>query len=186
MIESLFITLFPFFFLILLFSGEKIFRDKGVDQGGEPPINKALFVSSKYSIVLLWIMMIIQSWGVDISMIRLPVQIRYISLALWFVGFIILFSGRLGLGDSFRIGEPKEQTGLKTHGLFRFSRNPMYLGVYMTILAVILFTSNIFVLILAIYILAIHHMIVLAEERFLRKKFGKEYRDYCARVRRYI
>ena len=57
---------------------------------------------------------------------------RYV---LWVGGFLLLFIGRLGLADSFRIGSPKESTRLKVGGLFQFSRNPMYLGVYATLLA---------------------------------------------------
>lgn len=46
----------------------------------------------------------------------------------------MLLIGRLGLGESFRIGAPKESTSLKVNGLFTISRNSMYLGVFATLL----------------------------------------------------
>jgi protein-S-isoprenylcysteine O-methyltransferase Ste14 len=184
MIESILVTILPVLFLILLFSGDKLV--KGIDIGGKPPINKAIFLSSKYVIVLLWAVMAIHSFGVDISMIRLPILVKYISLILWFSGFTILFAGKSGLGESFRIGQPNESTTLKTGGLFRFSRNPMYLGVYATVFAVILYAANLAVLLVGLYVLVAHHLIVLAEEKYLKLTFGKKYKGYCRSVRRYI
>jgi protein-S-isoprenylcysteine O-methyltransferase Ste14 len=186
MIESIFVTIFPFLFLILLFCGEKIFHNAGIDVGGEPPINKIIFLVSKYSIIILWMAMTIKCWGLDISITQLPVSIKYLSLGLWFLGFVLLFIGRFGLGSSFRIGQPKETTVLKTTGLFRFSRNPMYVGVYATILASILYTVNIIVLLIGIFVVVIHHRIVLSEEKYLQQKFGRKFHDYCRKVRRYI
>ena len=90
------------------------------------------------------------------------------------------------MGDSFRIGSPRESTSLKMNGLFRFSRNPMYLGVYSTITASILYTLNPVIVVIGIFIIVVHHKIVLAEEKYLQNRFGKEYEDYCKSVRRYL
>jgi protein-S-isoprenylcysteine O-methyltransferase Ste14 len=38
----------------------------------------------------------------------------------------------------------------------------------------------------ALYVIAVHHRIVLAEEEHLRRTLGEEYRTYCRRVRRYV
>jgi protein-S-isoprenylcysteine O-methyltransferase Ste14 len=186
MIESIIVTLFPVLFLILLFGGGRLFHDKGIDIGGTPPINRALFLISKYSIVLLWAAVVMQSLGVDLSMIRLPDSFRYAFWILWAAGFTLLFIGRVGMGNSFRIGEPAENTRLKINGLFRFSRNPMYVGVYMTIFATIIYTANLVNLLVGILIIIIHHLIVLAEEKYLKKQFGKRFTDYCAKVPRYV
>ena len=80
----------------------------------------------------------------------------------------------------------QENTRLKVDGLFQFSRNPMYLGVFATILARLLYTLNPVVLLAGVFVVAVHHRIVLAEEQHLQKAFGQEYADYCRRVRRYL
>jgi protein-S-isoprenylcysteine O-methyltransferase Ste14 len=186
MIEPLVVTFLPIMFLIVLFGGGAMFRRKNINMDGEPPIGHKVFYLSKYSIVLMWGAMILQSWGVNLSFITIPPLLQVISVCLWVFGFALLFIGRLGMGDSFRIGSPQEKTGLKVNGLFRFSRNPMYLGVYSTLLASVLFTLNPLILLIGIFIVVAHHRIVLAEEQHLRNVFGKEYLDYCSRVRRYI
>jgi protein-S-isoprenylcysteine O-methyltransferase Ste14 len=186
MIEPLVVTVFPVLFLIVLFGGGALFRRRNIDMDGEAPIDKTPFLVSKYLIIVLWLGVILHAWGVRLLFVQVPTALVWVSLCIWALGFALLFTGRLGLGDSFRIGSPKEQTGLKTDGLFSFSRNPMYVGVYATLLAAVLYTMNPIFLLLAAFVVAVHHRIVLAEEQHLRRLFGQKYVDYCGRVRRYL
>jgi protein-S-isoprenylcysteine O-methyltransferase Ste14 len=186
MTESIIVTLFPAFFLIVLFGGGELFRRKNIDMGGEPPIDKGPFSFSKYSIIILWAATVLQSWGIGFPYIKVPVALALAALCLWVLGFSLLFIGRFGLGNSFRIGSPQERTSLKTNGLFNFSRNPMYVGVYTTILASVLYTLNPLVLFIGIFVVVVHHKIILAEEQYMLNVFGKYYEEYCFRVRRYI
>ena len=186
MLEPLIVTVLPVVFLAGLIQRALAFGRRNVDMDGEPPIPKALFVSSKYAIVILWGAMVVQTWGGTLSIVDIPTLLREVSLGLWVLGFGLLFVGRSGLGDSFRIGSPRERTGLRQDGLYRFSRNPMYVGVYATLGAAVLRTLNPILLLVAMYIVVVHHRIVLAEEEQLRHTCGDEYRTYCSRVRRYF
>jgi protein-S-isoprenylcysteine O-methyltransferase Ste14 len=186
MLLPLFVTVLPVFFLAGLIRRAMAFRRRQVDMDGAPPIPKTLFVSSKWAIVLVWTAMVVQSWSDRLAFTAVPEAVTLASLGLWTMGFALLFVGRSGLGDSFRIGSPKEPTGLKLNGLYRFSRNPMYVGVYATLCAAVLRTLNPIVLLVAAYVIAVHHSIVLAEEAHLRRSFGDEYGAYCSRVRRYL
>lgn len=184
--EPIVVTVFPVLFLTVLFGGGARFRRRNIDMDGEPPIGRKVFYLSKYSILLLWAATVAHSWGAGLSLLEVPGLLRRAALCLWALGFLLLLVGRLGLGDSFRIGSPKENTGLKVNGLFSVSRNPMYLGVYATLLASVLYTLNPILLVVAAFVIAVHHRIVLAEEQHLRTAFGQEYVDYCSRVRRYL
>jgi len=186
MLLPLFVTLLPVVFLAGLVQRALAFRRRQVDMDGVPPISKAPFASRKWAIVLVWGAMVIQSWSDKLSFIAVPSLFTSVSLGLWVLGFGLLFAGRSGPGDSFRIGSPKERTGLKQTGLYRFSRNPMYVGVYTTLCAAVLRTLNPILLLVAVYVIAVHHRIVLAEEAHLRDVFGEEYRTYCGHVRRYL
>jgi len=186
MLLALVVTVLPVLFLAGLIQKALAFRRRHVDMDGVPPIPKAPFASSKWAIVVVWAAMVIQSWGGTLSFVDVPPALSAASLGLWALGFALLFAGRSGLGDSFRIGSPKEPTGLKQTGLYRFSRNPMYVGVYATLCAAVLRTLNPILLLVAVYVIAVHHRIVLAEEAHLRQVFGDEYRAYCSRVRRYL
>ena len=186
MIEPLVVTLIPVAFLAVLFIGGQRFRSRHIDMDGDAPIGRTIFYSSKYLIVVLWIAMVIDTWGIDLSFFRAAAAVERVALCVWIAGFLLLFAGRFELGSSFRIGRPKEGTRLRMGGLFRLSRNPMYLGVYATLLASVLRTLNPVLLLLGAFIVAVHHRIVLAEEAHLRSTFGEEYAGYCRQVRRYL
>jgi protein-S-isoprenylcysteine O-methyltransferase Ste14 len=186
MIEALVVTLFPVAFLAVLFTGGELFRRRQIDMDGDAPIDRTLFYGSKYLILVLWAAMVLDSWGINFSFFNGPATLKRVAVCFWAMGFILLFVGRFGLGDSFRIGHPKESTRIRVDGLFSVSRNPMYLGVYSTLLASVLRTLNPVLLLCSAFIVAVHHRIVLAEETHLRHAFGKEYEEYCCRVRRYL
>ena len=89
-----------------------------------------------------------------------------------------------GRGTPAPIDPPKR---LVVRGLYRHTRNPMYVGV----LAVVVGWSLLFdSLPLAFYGLAVaggfHLFVVLYEEPHLRRTFGPSYEEYCARVDRWI
>ena len=72
-------------------------------------------------------------------------------------------------------------------GLYRYSRNPMYIGV-MAILAgeSLFFQSWNLVLYSILVFIAFNLFIMFVEEPRLRRDFGKEYKEYCQRVRRWL
>jgi protein-S-isoprenylcysteine O-methyltransferase Ste14 len=186
MIEAALVTILPVGFLVVLFGGGVLFLKRNIEQDGEAPINRTLFYVSKYAILVLWGAMVLQSWGIGISLVEVPPTLRFIGLLVWACGFAFMYAGRFTMRDSFRLGTPKENTSLRTDGLFRISRNPMYVGMYMTIAASSLYTINPLVILTGVFIIAVHHGIVRAEEKHLRNVFGWEYSEYCSRVRQYI
>jgi protein-S-isoprenylcysteine O-methyltransferase Ste14 len=90
-------------------------------------------------------------------------------------------------GDSFRIGiDETAPDKLVTSGVFAFSRNPIYLAFIAFITGMLLVYPNpVTVLVLILFAAAIHRQ-VLREEKFLRSHYGREYEEYCRRVRRYL
>jgi protein-S-isoprenylcysteine O-methyltransferase Ste14 len=186
MTEALLITLLPVGFLIIIFGGGAYFLQKKIEQDGEAPINRTIFYISKYSIIVIWGAMALAGWGIGFSPVPVPRFLQLFALPFWFAGFALLYLGRYKMGDSFRLGTAKEETRLKTDGLFSLSRNPMYVGVYATIVASSLYTLNPVVILPGAFVIAVHHSIVLEEENHLHRVFSREYPAYCSRVRRYV
>ena len=78
-------------------------------------------------------------------------------------------------------------TALVTGGPFAWSRNPIYLAFNSVYLGgAVLLNSWWPVLLLALVLIALHHLVITREERFLTVKFGESYRLYSSRVRRWL
>ena len=77
-------------------------------------------------------------------------------------------------------------TVLKTTGPYAFSRNPVYVGAALMCLASCLYVPHWFTVGCTVLAAALHHRIVLAEERFLAQRFGAAWDEYRSRVRRYL
>jgi protein-S-isoprenylcysteine O-methyltransferase Ste14 len=82
---------------------------------------------------------------------------------------------------------PERTTALVTSGLFRFGRNPMYVGQALLLAAWVLYLGT-WIALLAVpaYVLYINRFQIGPEERILAAKFGADYDAYRARVRRWI
>jgi protein-S-isoprenylcysteine O-methyltransferase Ste14 len=78
-------------------------------------------------------------------------------------------------------------TRLVVHGLFRFVRNPMYVGVVTTILGeAFLFVSPVLLAWAALVLVAFHVRVVIYEEPTLARAFGAGWDDYRRRVPRWL
>ncbi|MHC3128904.1 MAG: isoprenylcysteine carboxylmethyltransferase family protein [Candidatus Bathyarchaeota archaeon] len=73
-----------------------------------------------------------------------------------------------------------------TKGVYRFSRNPMYFGIFLIFLGTsIACVSWVFLLLTAVFII-LSHIVVVSEERFCLQKYGNAYREYLNRIPRWI
>lgn len=83
--------------------------------------------------------------------------------------------------------KPSKASQLVTKGLYKFSRNPMYLAMLLMLLAWGLKLGNAFnVLLAAGFVFYMNRFQIIPEEVILENKFGKEYQGYVSRTRRWF
>jgi protein-S-isoprenylcysteine O-methyltransferase Ste14 len=113
--------------------------------------------------------------------------VSWAGVLLCLLGLILLLWSLISFRNSFRVGiDENVSNGLITTGVFAFSRNPVYTAFGLVLFGQFFVYSS---WILLVYIIAgiwLFHRQVLLEEGFLTKHYGKEYIEYCKRVRRYI
>lgn len=78
------------------------------------------------------------------------------------------------------------ESGVNRSGLYRLSRNPMYVAYFVYFLGCVLLTQSIPLFFLLIVFQVSSHWIILSEERWCQDKFGDEYVRYMQSVRRYL
>ena len=82
---------------------------------------------------------------------------------------------------------PKKTSNLVTNGVYKFTRNPMYLGMLLFLLAFGLKLGNAFnTLVAAGFVSYLNRFQIKPEEEALKEMFGKEYSIYCKLTRRWF
>ena len=78
-------------------------------------------------------------------------------------------------------------TAIVSSGIYRHTRNPMYLGMSLVLAGLgLVFNQLWFLLALPVAVFAVTKLAIEREEEYLTKKFGAEYVNYKARVRRWV
>ena len=162
-------------------------KRKKVETVGCIGINRKLFFLGKLSLFTSFILILVQLFFVRLSLFKENDVFFWICVALLGIGvmFFTLAITRLGT-FSLRVGLAQENTSLRTSGIYRFSRNPMLLGLYLMALGSAVYVQCPINWILVIIALTVHHKIILAEEVFLQSRFGEQWIRCRNNVHRYL
>lgn len=83
--------------------------------------------------------------------------------------------------------KPDKASNLVVGGIYKFSRNPMYLAMLLLLLALGIFLGNAFnTLVAAGFVAYMNRFQIIPEEQILLNKFGRTFKDYCILTRRWF
>lgn len=110
------------------------------------------------------------------------------GVALVVAGAVLTGSGVAGVvAHRTTIVPHRPVSTLVTGGGYRWSRNPMYAGLAVAYLGVAALIGSWWpVLLWPLVLVTVARVVIRPEERYLSERFGQEYGDYCARVRRWL
>lgn len=113
-----------------------------------------------------------------------------LAIVLAAAGLAVAFAGVLAFrraNTTVNPRVPQQTSSLVIRGIYRYSRNPMYLGflLLLTALACYLMSAAAMVL-LPLFVLYMNRWQIEPEERYLLEKFGIEYQAYLTQVRRWL
>lgn len=110
-----------------------------------------------------------------------------IGIALLVVALLCVLVAQIQMGESWRIGiDEKSKSPLVQNGLFGVSRNPIFLGMLIMLIGMLLILPTAATLVITVLGFVLIHVQVRLEEAFLLEKHGEEYRRYQTRVRRWM
>jgi len=115
---------------------------------------------------------------------------QLVSLVVFISGLLIVAVGGMQFrqaGTTVHPLEPGNTRCLVRSGLYKYSRNPMYVGFLLFLVSWWLFLGNLVCgIFLPLFVLLINYLQIIPEEAMLEKKFGDQYRQYLSEVRRWI
>lgn len=113
--------------------------------------------------------------------------LRLTGLGIAALGTVTFITAMLTMQDSWRAGIPeKDSTSLVTRGIYRISRNPVFLGFDLIYIGIGISFFNIILLVVSIVGIVMMHLQILEEEKFLVEAFGTGYEEYRKQVGRYF
>lgn len=115
------------------------------------------------------------------------IWVRVLGVVLGVAGVVAFALSVQTMRDSWRAGIPNAgETELVTSGIYRFSRNPAFLGFDLLYLGLLFLFFNWILLALTALAMLLLHVQILQEEQFLQSAFGDPYVQYHRLVRRYL
>ena len=157
--------------------------------GARSPLDALGGIAFALAIALAVAAPILSLAGVSEPLVHIPAAIRLaIGLPLFLVGAIATFRAQLAMGDAWRIGvDFDERTELVHRGPFARVRNPIYTAMMGTAAAlVVLLPSAAAVASLVLLVAGVEVQVRAVEEPYLVATHGRAYRDYAARVGRFV
>ena len=103
----------------------------------------------------------------------------YIGIAIYMVGFSFQIIAWQNLATA-SVDKPV------TKGVYRFSRNPMYIGDFLTFISIAVASLSWIFLLVAIISIVVNNIWVISEERECLAKYGSQYREYLDKIPRWI
>lgn len=137
--------------------------------------------AATFGVVLAQLLSVAFGWSM------LPAGARFTGFCTGLLGDLIFLFSVVCMKDSWRAGIPDtDKTELVTIGIYRFSRNPAFLGFDFMYIGVLLLYFNPLTAAFTLFSVVMLHLQILQEERYLTAAFGEDYTDYKRHVFRYL
>ena len=124
-----------------------------------------------------------------------PIHIFSFPAQAWVVSAFCLLGTFLGLAAVWSFSKacttidprfPNKTSKLVTSGIYRYSRNPMYLGLLCFLCAAVVYLSSLSpLLMVGLFVFYMNHFQIAPEEAVLQAMFGEQFDQYCHKVRRW-
>lgn len=134
-----------------------------------------------------FLIVLVEIFSVFFDIHRMPAMVRIAGILLGMAGDLVFLTAVLTMKNSWRAGIPDtDRTEFVSHGIYRYSRNPAFLGFDMMYAGILLVYFNWVLLAFTIWAMVMLHLQILQEEKYLSSVFGEEYLEYQKHTRRYF
>ena len=116
----------------------------------------------------------------------LETEIRVAGIVIGICAVLLFALATVTMKNSWRVGIPEEKTAMITEGIYKWSRNPAFVGFDLLYASICLIFFNIPLLCVSAWAVVMLHFQILQEEKYMYKMFGEEYEQYKKHTLRYF
>jgi len=157
-----------------------------MNESGKIPLPKYRVIPPVYFVATAAVMVALHFLVPVARLVEPPVT--YFGWVLFAAGFLTLIAVKRRFDRAgTTIKSFKGPSALATDGLFAFSRNPVYLGMMTGLVGIFIILGSLTpVIMIPVFFLIIRTIVIPFEEKMMEATFGDAYREYRARVRRWL
>jgi protein-S-isoprenylcysteine O-methyltransferase Ste14 len=176
------------FFIKMIMQKSRGIKTNQLARGNKPKKTYLVEVLLK---VITYLTAVVQLVSI-ILLEQLPIMItnsylRIMGSVFSLLGLVLFILAMVTMKDSWRAGiNANEKTKFVKMGIYKYSRNPAFLGFDLFYFGFVLLFSNGLIILFSVNAILFLHFQIMEEERFLPKLFGEEYLEYKKRTCRYF
>ena len=177
------VTFYTFYFAKIIIQKRQSIKTNQMGIGNKP--KKVLIIERIMSVATVLACII----GVlSIFFVRnyLTVEIRIAGIIFGVIAVLFFALATITMKNSWRVGIPEEKTTLITKGIYKWSRNPAFVGFDLLYLSICLMFFNFPLVFVSAWAAVMLHLQILQEEEHMHRMFGEEYEEYRKQTLRYL
>lgn len=174
---------YSFYIAKLLILNKKSIKTNQAGIGNKP--KKVIIVERIMSIATVSTI-VIEVYSILFTTPNILDGVRIIGIVFGILAIIFFALATITMKDSWRVGIPEEKTSLISTGIYKWSRNPAFVGFDLLYISICLMYFNLPLLLISVFAGTMLHLQILQEEKHMQNMFGKEYEEYKKHTLRYF
>ena len=177
------ITFYAFYFAKIIIQKKQSIKTNQMGIGNKP--RKVLMIERVMSVATV-LTCIIGVLSIFLVKNYLMAGLRIAGIVIGVIAVVFFALAMITMKNSWRVGIPEEKTTLITNGIYKWSRNPAFVGFDLLYLSVCLMFFNIPLVLGSIWAAVMLHLQILQEEEHMHRMFGEAYEEYRKHTLRYL
>lgn len=176
-------TFYSFYFAKIIIQKKQSIKTNQMGIGNKP--KKVLAIERVMSIATV-LAFIVGVFSIFLVKKFMPAEIRITGIIIGFVAVLFFALSTITMKSSWRVGIPEEKTSLITDGIYKWSRNPAFVGFDLLYFSMCLMFFNFPLMLVSLWAAVMLHLQILQEEDHMHNMFGHEYEQYKKHTLRYF
>lgn len=177
------VVFYAFYFTKIVIQKKQSIKTNQMGIGNKP--KKVLFIERIMSVATV-LTFIVGVCSIFLVKRFILIELRIAGIVIGIIAVIFFASATITMKTSWRVGIPEEKTSLITQGIYKWSRNPAFVGFDLLYFSICLMFFNIPLVVVSVWAAVMLHLQILQEEEHMYRMFGKEYDEYKKHTLRYF
>lgn len=169
------VTFYMFYFAKIVIQKKQSIKTNQMGIGNKP--KKVLIIERIMSIATV-LTCIVGISSIFLVKEFLMAELRIAGIAIGVIAVLFFALATITMKNSWRVGIPEEKTSLITNGIYKWSRNPAFVGFDLLYFSMCLMFFNIPLVLVSVWAAVMLHFQILQEEEHMYHMFGEEYDKY--------